>query len=85
MLRLYEETHVQNIADAIRNKNGTQNTYKISDMSSAINDISAASSGFPDTITAGDTPVIASDVMVNAIASTNMAATQKSDTLQLWC
>lgn len=31
--------------------------------------------GFPDTITAGDTPVIASDVMVNAIASTNMTAT----------
>ena len=78
MLRLYEETHVQNIADAIRNKNGTQNTYKISDMSSAINNIQSGSSGgtgLPDTIIAGDTPIIASNVMAKTIADSNITAT----------
>lgn len=78
MLKLYEETHVQNIADAIRNKNGTQNTYKISDMAGAINNIQSGSSGgtgLPDTIIAGDTPIIASNIMVKTITNIDMTAT----------
>ena len=78
MLRLYEETHVQNIADAIRNKNGTQNTYKISDMSGAINNIQSGSSGgtgLPDAIIAGDTPIISSSVISKTIVGNKITAT----------
>ena len=78
MLKLYEESCVQDIADAIRNKNGTANTYTIRNMAVAINNIQSGSSGgtgFPDTIIAGDTPIIASNVMVKTIASSNITAT----------
>lgn len=37
--KLYEENDIQNIANAIRNKNGTEDTYKVSQMSTAINSI----------------------------------------------
>lgn len=37
--KLYEENDIQNIANAIRSKNGTENTYKVSQMSTAINSI----------------------------------------------
>ena len=78
MLKLYEESCVQDIADAIRNKNGTANTYTIINMAVAINNIQSGSSGgtgFPDTIIAGDTPIIASNVMVKTIASSKITAT----------
>ena len=78
MLKLYEESCVQDIADAIRNKNGTANTYTIRNMAVAINNIQSGSSGgtgFPDTIIAGDTPIIASNVMVKTIADSNITAT----------
>ena len=78
MLKLYEESCVQDIADTIRNKNGTANTYTIRNMAVAINNIQSGSSGgtgFPDTIIAGDTPIIASNVMVKTIASSKITAT----------
>ena len=77
MLKLYEESCVQDIADAIRNKNGTANTYTIRNMAGAINNIQSGSSGggLPDTIIAGDTPIIASNVMVKTIADSNITAT----------
>lgn len=78
MLKLYEESCVQDIADAIRNKNGTANTYTIRNMAVAINNIQSGSSGgtgFPETIIAGDTPIIASNVMVKTIASSKITAT----------
>lgn len=34
--KLYEETHVQAVADAIRAKNGTSETYKVSEMAGAV-------------------------------------------------
>ena len=37
--KLYEENDIQNIANAIRNKNGTEDTYKVSQMSTAIDSI----------------------------------------------
>jgi hypothetical protein len=37
--KLYSETAIQNIASSIRNKNGTQNTYTVSQMAQAILDI----------------------------------------------
>lgn len=39
--KLYEESNIQAIADAIREKNGTTNTYKVSEMASAIGAIEA--------------------------------------------
>lgn len=37
--KLYEETSVQNIADAIREKNGSTSTYTIGEMSEAISNL----------------------------------------------
>lgn len=42
--KLYEETDVQAIATAIRNKNGETTTYKISEMAGAINSLSGKES-----------------------------------------
>ena len=43
--KLYEETDVQDIATAIRSKNGTNATYKVSEMAAAINEISGDGTG----------------------------------------
>ena len=40
--KLYEESHVQDIANAIREKNGTENVYKVSEMGAAIRAIENA-------------------------------------------
>ena len=45
--KLYDEASVQAIADAIRNKNGSQSTYKVSEMAAAV-----------EAIPTGSTPVI---------------------------
>lgn len=47
--KLYEESSIQDIANAIRSKNGTTDTYKVSEMASAINDISVGSSAVLET------------------------------------
>ncbi len=39
--KLYEESNIQAIADAIREKNGTTDTYKVSEMANAIREIEA--------------------------------------------
>lgn len=39
MLKLYNDTDIQNIADAIRTKNGSESLYKVSEMSAAISAI----------------------------------------------
>lgn len=38
-VKLYNDTDVQNIADSIRAKNGSEDTYKVSEMSAAIDDL----------------------------------------------
>lgn len=38
-LKLYNETDIEAIADAIRGKNGSSDTYKVSEMADAIDDI----------------------------------------------
>ena len=78
MLKLYEESCVQDIADAIRNKNGTVNTYTIRNMAGAINNIQSGSSGgtgLPDAIIAGDTPIITSNVIAKTISNSKITAT----------
>lgn len=42
--KLYEESSVQDIAKAIREKNGSTATYKVSQMGNAIREISVGSS-----------------------------------------
>lgn len=49
MNKLYEESSIQDIADAIREKNGLQDTYKVSEMGAAIRAISA-NSGLTDDV-----------------------------------
>ncbi len=44
-LKLYDETSVQAIADAIRSKNGSSDTYTISEMSTAIENIPSGGGG----------------------------------------
>lgn len=39
MNKLYEETDIQNIANAIREKVGTADTFKVSEMANAISNI----------------------------------------------
>lgn len=39
--KLYEETDIQNIANAIREKAGTADTFKVSEMANAISEIKA--------------------------------------------
>ena len=41
--KLYEEESIQNIADAIRLKNGSSNTYTVGEMARAIGDIPSGS------------------------------------------
>lgn len=45
--KLYEESSIQDIANAIRNKNGLSDAYKVSEMAAAINGIPA---GSPDAV-----------------------------------
>lgn len=42
MKKLYEEENIQDIANSIRNKNGTQTLYTTSDMAAAIDDLPVA-------------------------------------------
>lgn len=41
MNKLYEETDIQNIANAIREKAGTADTFKVSEMANAVSNIKA--------------------------------------------
>lgn len=43
-LKLYSDTDIQNIANAIRTKNGSTDTYKVSEMAQAIEDIPSGGS-----------------------------------------
>ena len=43
--KLYSEESIQNIANSIRNKNGTTNTYNVSEMSTAIDNLDVSSRG----------------------------------------
>ena len=43
MKKLYEEEDIRGIAEAIREKNGTTNTYKVSEMGAAVRTISSGS------------------------------------------
>ena len=46
--KLYEEANIQDIADAIRAKNGTTTTYKTNEMAAAIRNIETSGGGTSD-------------------------------------
>ena len=56
MNKLYEETNIQNIANAIRKKAGTAGTFKVSEMANAINNIKTNNGTYQliDIVTVGD-------------------------------
>lgn len=53
--KLYEETDIQNIANAIRSKNGSSDTYRASDMDNAISEIVTAAEAINDSTTSETT------------------------------
>ena len=56
MNKLYEETDIQNIANAIRKKTKSTDTFKVSEMANAINNIKTNNGTYQliDTIIVGD-------------------------------
>ena len=56
MNKLYEETDIQNIANAIREKTKSTDTYKVSEMANAISNIKTNNGTHQliDTVTVGD-------------------------------
>ena len=56
MNKLYEETDIQNIANAIREKTKSTDTYKVSEMADAISNIKTNNGTYQliDTVIVGD-------------------------------
>lgn len=53
MNKLYEETDIQNIANAIREKTKSTDTFKVSEMANAISEIKSGNAGLIDVVTIG--------------------------------
>ena len=72
--KLYEETNIQDIADAIRAKNGTTTTYKTNEMAAAIRGIDTSGGGTSDELvkqlvqTRGGILTIPSNIGITRIA-----------------
>lgn len=83
--KLYEESSVQAIAQAIREKNGSTDTYKVSEMAEAVRAIQTGSGSggitIPSEIKAGNTPVLSSSTLAYTCASTYAVATGISITV----
>lgn len=71
--KLYEEANIQDIANAIRAKNGTTTTYKTNEMAAAIRNIETGGGGTSDELvkqlvqTRGGILTIPSDIGITAI------------------
>lgn len=70
-MKLYSDTDIQAIANAIRTKNGSSDTYKVSEMAQAITDIPAGGGISVDDIAtgvepSGDITITASSIVGNA-------------------
>lgn len=53
MNKLYEETDIQNIANAIREKTKSTDTFKVSEMAEAISNIESGNNAIIDVVTTG--------------------------------
>lgn len=73
--KLYEEANIQDIANAIRAKNGTTTTYKTNEMAAAIRGIDTSGGGTSDELvkqlvqTRGGTLIIPSDMGITKIGN----------------
>ena len=76
-LKLYNETDIEAIADAIRGKNGSSDTYKVSEMADAIDDIPTGGGGGADVDTGTFTP---SSNMLDVTLNT----TKQRDNIVIW-
>ena len=77
-VKLYNDTDIQNIADSIRAKNGSGYTYKVSEMSAAINGLEVLNGE-----TVSITPSISAQTITpssghNGITEVNVAAVTSS-------
>jgi hypothetical protein len=84
MDKLYEENDIQNIADAIRSKNGTSERYTVSQMASAISSIPQGSGGITPT---GDITITENgkfDVTQYANAIVNVATGENGVSIAPW-
>ena len=80
-MKLYSDTDIQAIANAIRTKNGSSDTYTVSDMAQAITDISTGSS-IDDIITASG---ISGEVRITEATSTVGYALANRQITSLYC
>jgi hypothetical protein len=69
--KLYDETAIQNIANAIREKNGSTNTYKIAEMADGILAIKVISNESNTTYVKEETLLVASNI-VNSVGTFKM-------------
>lgn len=82
-LIIAERSDIVAIADAVRNKTGETEELTLSGIVIGINNIGNSEGGItvPDTITAGNTPVLVSSTMVHTCTSTTATATGISVTV----
>lgn len=75
--KLYEESDIQGIADAIREKNKTTNTYKVREMANAIIDIECGTPNLQSksvTYTSNGTATITPDSRYDGLSSVDVTA-----------
>ena len=80
---LIERTDLENIADAIRLKNGTENTYKVRQMASAINNLPVGQLQSKDvTITSSGTTTVEPDTGYDGLSDVDITLNTETKTVK---
>ena len=77
-VKLYNDTDIQNIADSIRAKNGSEYTYKVSEMSAAINGLEILNGETVSITPSTSAQIITPSSGHNGITEANVAAVTSS-------